>query len=203
MQFWNREYIIKNGFRFYEGILYEDTLYTLQLLMKAERVMCIEDTLYHYRKRKKSITANQGKEQLYSYVIVYYEVLKLWLQLENANELEDGIRKRLDLFHRRISLAIAQFGYIPKLKFKEKSCQYVYEKITKIPPDYYYTNGMNQKVSDYLLEFERIYIYGDGFIADEEIRLLEDKKKKIFGVIVTKRKQGQEFFRGYKVYELH
>lgn len=202
MQFWNREYIIKNGFRFYEGILYEDTLYTLQLLMKAERVMCIEDTLYHYRKRKKSITANQGKEQLYSYVIVYYEVLKLWLQLENANELEDGIRKRLDLFHRRISLAIAQFGYIPKLKFKEKSCQYVYEKITKIPPDYYYTNGMNQKVSDYLLEFERIYIYGDGFIADEEIRLLEDKKKKIFGVIVTKRKQGQEFFRGYKVYEL-
>ena len=126
----------------------------------------------------------------------------MWLQLENASDLEDGIRNRLDLFHRRICLAIAQFGYIPKLKFKEKSCQYVYEKITKIPPDYYYTNGMNQKVSDYLLEFERIYIYGDGFIADEEIRLLEDKKKKIFGVIVTKRKQGQEFFRGYKVYEL-
>lgn len=202
MQFWQREYILKNHFKFYEDVLYEDTLYTLQLLMKAERVICIADVLYHYRKRKTSITGNQGKAQLKSYMIIYYEVLKLWLQIENANELEDGIRKRLDLFHRRISLAIAQLGYIPQLQFEDKRCQYLYERITKISPDYYYTNGINHEISEYLQKFKRIYIYGDGFIADEIIRLLEDNKKKISGIIVTKRKSEQELFSGYKVFEL-
>ena len=201
-QFWKREYIEKNNLQFYEGVAYEDTLFTMQAMLKAEQVMCIEDILYHYRKRKASTTDNQGKTQLKSYMIVYFEVWKLWLKEENGELIAEGIKKRLDIFHRRISMAIGEIGYVPKVDFEESACQYLYQKIANISPDYLYIDTTNYDFRKRLSEYDYVFVYGAGIIADEVIRFLEEQKIRIAGSIVTKKKEEQERYKGYRIYEL-
>lgn len=202
-QFWNRKYIMENSFCFYEGIEYEDAIYTLQILMKANKVVCIADKLYHYRKRRMSTTGRKGKEQLRSYMIVYFEILKIWLQSKNANEIAEGIQKRLAVYHRRISMAIGQLGYIPDLQFQESVCQYLYKQITLIQPDYQYINNVvDRDMQKKLSKADYIFVYGAGIIADEVIRLLEGNGQKIEGVIVSKREIGQSSYKGYFIYEM-
>lgn len=201
-QFWLREYIEGNEFRFYEGVVYEDTLYTLQVLLKAERVMSVKDILYHYRKRATSITDNMGKDQLQSYMVIYYEVFKLWLEVEDSDEMSVGIKERLDTFHRRMSMAIGQLGYIPDMDFKESACQYLYRVITKVPPKYKYVTEISHELSKKLNTYDSVFVYGAAVIADEVIRVLEENGQKIDGIIVTHRKSEREVYKGYCVYEL-
>ncbi len=201
-QFWNKSFIDENCFRFYEDIVYEDSLFTLKVLMKADRVTCIRDILYHYRKRGTSITANRGKNQLRSYVIVYFELLKIWLQSENANEIAYGVQRQLEVRHRNISMAIEQLGYIPNLNFEESACQYVYQKITRILPDYYYIDTLDKTVLKELSESDYLFVYGAGIIADEVIRYLEENDQKIEGLIVTNKSMNEDKFKGYNIYEL-
>lgn len=201
-QFWLREYIEENRFRFYEGVVYEDNLYTLQVLLKAERVMSVKDILYHYRKGIASTTGNMGKDQLKSYMVIYYEIFKLWLDVGDSDEVSVGIKERLDTFHRRMSMAIGQLGYIPDMDFKESACQYLYRVITKVPPNYKYVAGISHELSQKLNTYDSVFVYGAAVIADEVIRALEENGQKIDGIIVTHRKSEREIYKGYCVYEL-
>ena len=77
LQFLRRSYCLKMNLKFYEGILYEDTIYTIKALFSAEKVMFIPYKLFHRRARTGSImsyvtTYRSG----YSYFIAYCEIYK-------------------------------------------------------------------------------------------------------------------------------
>lgn len=201
-QFWKRSYINENNLMFYEGVTYEDTLFTLNALLIADDVTCINDKFYHYVKRQTSITGRQGKEQLKSYMIVYFEVWKIWMNSKNINEISEGIQKRLEVFHRRISMAIGQLGYVPNLQFESKACQYLYEKIVQIAPDRHYVEQIDNRKIEILKRKDLVFVYGAGIIADEIIRILEREEVKISGIIVTKKDEDLKQYKGYSVFEL-
>ena len=198
-QFWRLKYIKEKKLQFYEGIFFEDTLFTICAILKSKSVMCISDVLYHYRKRATSITQKQEKEYIYSYMIVYYELWKIWITSGHVNEIAEGVQKRLDVFHKRISMAIGQFGYVPKIRFEDKACQYLYEKITKITPANQYVKELEDTLILDLQKKDHIFVYGAGVIADEVIRMLEEKKIRIEGIVITKRNQRQDQYKSYPI----
>lgn len=55
LQMIKREFLIQNGIRFYDGILFEDNLYTFLVLMNAQRTYCTKDIWYYKRIRENSI----------------------------------------------------------------------------------------------------------------------------------------------------
>ncbi len=66
-----RSFLEKYAIHFYEGIEYEDQLYTYWILNRAGRVFCTDDILYRKRIRSGSICT---KPQTYSYIISYFTV---------------------------------------------------------------------------------------------------------------------------------
>ena len=83
MYLWKRDFIEKNGLKFYPGILYEDMIYTFKAFLLAECVSHCHIELYHRRFRKNSIvTSRPNKRNFMSACIVYYSVcdsLRLYL----------------------------------------------------------------------------------------------------------------------------
>ncbi len=83
-QLTKRSFLEANSIRFYEGIEYEDQLYTYMILNCAEKVFCTDDILYRKRIRSGSICT---KPQTYSYIISYFTV---YSEVKRIAEQEDG-----------------------------------------------------------------------------------------------------------------
>ena len=76
LQFTNLAYLREKQLQFYEGIIYEDNLYTLKALLLADRAMFIPQTLFHRRVRAGStMTSPEGIKNFYGYFVVYCEAL--------------------------------------------------------------------------------------------------------------------------------
>lgn len=81
LQFWKREFLVEHGISFYEQIPYqEDELFTLQAILLAKRVRCINETYHVYRRRENSITAveNDPEEHFRVAFMIYCESLKFF-----------------------------------------------------------------------------------------------------------------------------
>ncbi len=77
LQFVKRAYYLENQLRFYEGIIYEDNLYSLKALLLAQRVMFLPEKFYHRRVRAGSImTSREEFKNFYSYFVVYCEAVQ-------------------------------------------------------------------------------------------------------------------------------
>lgn len=59
---YNREFLLNNGLNFKEGIVVEDQLFTIQCLLKAEKIKFIDNHIYYYRIREGSITSSPNRE---------------------------------------------------------------------------------------------------------------------------------------------
>lgn len=128
LQLIRRLYVLENHLYFYEGILYEDNLYSLQGFLLADRVMFIPRKLFHRRVRAGSIMTSQEKfKNFYSYFVVYCEAvcflschefekyvnmeaekvinrnykgnaLRIWKNLAESEK--EGFREQLSILHR-------------------------------------------------------------------------------------------------------
>lgn len=77
-QITRKEFLKNNGIQFYPEILFEDNLYTMQVLLKSEKVMCINDILYRKRIRENSIvTRKENAENIKGFLITIIEMLKM------------------------------------------------------------------------------------------------------------------------------
>ena len=94
LQFIRRSYLQEQELLFYEGILYEDNLFTFKNLLNAERVEYLDKKLYRRRMRENSImTAPKANfYQFYSRYKCYMEILKCVLSLEDG-ELKQAATK--------------------------------------------------------------------------------------------------------------
>jgi hypothetical protein len=73
LMFINRNWLKENDLDFYTGILYEDCLFSVQCLMKADRVYHINEQFYIYRVRENSImTSGVSAKNLYGRLVNLY-----------------------------------------------------------------------------------------------------------------------------------
>ena len=89
---WDRIYrrslLNDNNITFPEGLVYEDALYTTQVLMKAQRIVVIPQKLYYYRKNVgESITDREVKSDKYKsdFLNINLRIQKI-LQEEDVSE---------------------------------------------------------------------------------------------------------------------
>ncbi|WP_407370901.1 glycosyltransferase [Carnobacterium sp.] len=94
-----REVIEKNTLSFYEGILHEDELFTTQIFLNSHSMIYANAFYYNRRYRENSIMTNQSQERLKrtveSYVIIFKELEKLYLNKEYSKEQKKLIKRQM------------------------------------------------------------------------------------------------------------
>lgn len=83
-----RQFLLEKNICFARGILHEDHVFAFQVIMSAERAMCISDVVYHYRIRENSIMTgkqNNGK-RFAGFEVCLHELRKQYLDTEVENE---------------------------------------------------------------------------------------------------------------------
>ena len=86
----NREFLLNNAIVFDENIIYEDNLYTFQILNKATRTYCINKELYLKRIRENSITTT--RETVISVYSFFHTFLRM-IQFLGFTPTESNILK--------------------------------------------------------------------------------------------------------------
>ena len=83
MQFVKAELVHDNGIQFYEGIIHEDELYSLALMLRAQRCVALPEQFYLRRIREGStVVSSASVARLLGYLVCYSESLGLVNKLE-------------------------------------------------------------------------------------------------------------------------
>ena len=111
------EFLEKNNIRFYNGIIHEDELYTLQTMLLAKRTAHIPKTLYHRRVRANSImTQTVGFNSVYGYFVCVKEAYAFLLQ-KGYNQRE--LNEFLSLLKRLMTIARNQYSKLTEAEQKK------------------------------------------------------------------------------------
>jgi len=129
LQMLNRIFLEENQIKFYEGIIHEDNLFTLQCISLAKRTKFIDEPLYMRRVREGSImTAEKGWKNAYGYYITVKEMMRF---IENCRFEENDyfLKELLDELSVKCT-ASASFlkgmeeseieSYIQSMEFRER-----------------------------------------------------------------------------------
>lgn len=113
LQLIKRSLLLEHGVLFYEGILHEDHLFTMQVLSVAKRVRCVEEKLYKRRVREESImTAAKSFRNAAGYMVSMEEMAKL-LEREKITfeaEYAAAVRRHMTALMRSAAKCLVQLS---------------------------------------------------------------------------------------------
>jgi len=103
LHFAKREFLEKHELAFQEGLLYEDNIYTLNLILSASRAAHLSQTLFHYRIRENSIMTSDrvSFKHLYSSLCIYFEELKFVERIDEVS-LRNAVTTQIEEIYKRI-----------------------------------------------------------------------------------------------------
>lgn len=201
-----REWLIKQNIRFYDGILYEDSIFSIQCMMKAQKVYHINRKYYIYRIRERSTMTSDPyrAENLYGRVIGLQHFLKIY----KNEELEDlqreafvkwivGIIWNIKVIGQNISDAeLDRFYLMPQTKYLKLELA-----LGEIPWERVSRRVEHRRNQARLEREKNIVIYGAGIRGK---RLLEyfyliDDAVRVKEFVVTAQRGQPDIIRGVKV----
>lgn len=96
MQFIRRQFLLDNDIKFGMERYFEDNLYTIQVMIKADKARCVRDDLYLRRVRANSImTTSENKMRFECYLEVITGLMKILEDEKKESALQEAIYKRI------------------------------------------------------------------------------------------------------------
>ena len=87
LQFIRRTFLNDNNISFFDGIIYEDNIFTLKCITLAKRVSHRDVPLFERRVRENStITSPKTFFHLYSYLTCYIQMKKIWMECGSTDD---------------------------------------------------------------------------------------------------------------------
>lgn len=188
--------------RFANGILHEDEDYTLRAFMDAERVMQLNEKLYHYYKRENSIMTSVRLEEK---EIVFYSLLVQIIRL--TRYINDNREKECLEYQMKVSRAIFEArelylclesidrDYINKHQELKDLCFH----IGGVFYGGYFPYKFSPQVYEVIKNKKNIYIYGAGAVGKYFYELISERGIRINGFVKSDAKKGETCMQ-YTVY---
>ncbi|MDE6626570.1 MAG: hypothetical protein K2K56_09405, partial [Lachnospiraceae bacterium] len=184
-----REFLTENHILFYDGILYEDMLFTFQCLIKAQKVYSVNRKLYRYRVRQTSImTTEITAKNIESYVISICEMMKLYLRNDFCQEMNQAIEGYVRKVSREYISVYRKWGN-RKLETVLLKDNPEYLKLYRTFSELFINSGKLLHVDSERIERIRQYpyivLYGAGDIARSTLEILDQHDISIHGIAVS------------------
>ncbi len=186
VQFYSTDFIRRNNLRFYEGIIHEDELFSFQCAIAAERVFHLQELLFYKRSRRNSITHSpQSAKNFAGYFCgAYYTNQLIHMKLITSKTIkaysERLFFRAIVLFRRHQDEILSEVE-----KLQDKELLAAYEQFEAIQNACCGYGRLSESIILLLQEYEKIYIYGAGIIAQSVHSYLITKGFIIKGFIVT------------------
>lgn len=96
LQFTRRQFLLDNNIKFGMERYFEDNLYTVQVMIKADKARCVRDNLYLRRVRANStMTTSENKMRFESYLEVVRGLMQILEEEQQDFVLQEAIYKRI------------------------------------------------------------------------------------------------------------
>lgn len=194
LQLIRKEFLDKSKITFLEGVLFEDNLFTIQLMSLSERVRYDNINLYNRRIREGSImTSSDGIKNSYS----YYKIIKNIEEFSIANNFSAD-REFMDAVLLQLKRIDGNANTLLKNSTDKEICDYLYE----LPPEEiidfafyikftYEENKMLLRSSKMLRNFkEKAFL--DECKRKAQIKELEEKLKDANNKLIAQEKSSTE-----------
>lgn len=201
-----RNFLIENNISFYNGILYEDILFSFQCYIKAEKVYSLCRKLYEYRVRRSSImTTDISVKNIESYIICICELSKLYLQ----NNFNQKISSAAEGYIRKVSREyISVYRRWGKKKFEPEilKAQPEYLKLYRTFSELFIRPGklvnIRAEQIERMKQYSIVIMYGAGDIARSTIEILDQYDIGLHGIAVSNADGNKKSLLGNPVREL-
>lgn len=202
----NRNFITTNHIRFYDGILYEDMLFSFQCYIKASRIYSLNRKLYVYRIRQTSImTSDVGGKSIESYMISICELMKLYLQgsfTQEMNQAIEGYIRKVSREYISVYRKWESRTYEPVL-LKDKP---EYLKLYRTFSELFLRSGkllhISAEQAEKIRQYPYVILYGAGDIARSTIEILDQYDISIHGIAVSDASRNKKSLLGNSIKEL-
>lgn len=119
LQLFRRDFLYENSLTFYEGIIHEDNLFTMQCLTFAKRAAFLNEELYMRRVREDSImTKERGFKNAYGYYVTIRELICF----AEKNHLSKDAEYFQEYQRRLCLLSDVAASYVPDFKNDLQEC---------------------------------------------------------------------------------
>ncbi len=200
LYFWRQDYIKSKNIEFIKGITNEDVMFTLPLVIEAERVMSYPRKLHHYRIHDNSITQTMDINRIKSMLIVYENLIQYWLSSSYKTEIYKGVVLWLEYLHRCIRIYSSYLDGVTEIDSIKEENRYWFDAMKKYMPTYKYLKNMPDEFYESAETGRNIYVFGDGILSLELLDYMNNKHIGVSGIVVTQKKQ--DLFEGLKVYSI-
>lgn len=100
LKLYRREFYIESNLSFYDGILLEDNLFTLECFLSAKRIRCVKDVYFYRRVRENSImTSKNTIAKLIGYYTCFTEAVHFAENLCMPYAVEETVSRLLRLWN--------------------------------------------------------------------------------------------------------
>ena len=200
---WKLEFLRNNSLFFYERLIHEDNYFTFFALMKAKKILVLQEALYVYRIRDDSIMANIDQRYLQSIYIILVDIISYWRKNGDDEQINKAIEYYLDSLWKIFLKRRNYFEEIEELRYGTKADQHIYEKLVKlkISLPFRYVHFSKEDVNK-LQNAKKVVVYGAGVVGSEVIELLEAIDISISAIAVSLKKLNEDYFMNYKVYAI-
>ena len=187
-----RSFIEINGLRFYEGILHEDLLFYYNTIIKAKRVVHIEEDLYYYRTSEDSIMTGFRGNRAVSLYIVFSEIYDDWVKHEYTAEENQAIGDFMQLIWCTFQRALMR-GENNELEVENNYARnFQFKLAAGLQANKYGVIGISDM--EILKKQKKIMLFGMGNVAVEIVKQLETYHLYPDTVLVSKVYKGIDTF---------
>ena len=167
LHFMKTSFIKDNGITFYEGILHEDNLFTLQSLLMATRVKYINKKYYYRRVHEDSImTRETTMKNIYGYFVTIY------FMLDFANNYNFKLEGTKDALSKELSLIYRNNVLSKMKKFEDDNIDlYTDDYMQKMYFDVFIKTSVN-KIKALNEKYQEVRNRPNGIIKNDEIDTL-------------------------------
>jgi glycosyltransferase involved in cell wall biosynthesis len=122
----------KYSIRFLESVYYEDLLYSFQIMLYSQNVVCIPDYYYHYFRRENSTVISISKYHIKSFYLIFSEIKKFLIDKDLFDIYKFNYYKFGERFYNLIIRQIFEFekDEAKKKELMEYSITFIKQLIT-------------------------------------------------------------------------
>lgn len=196
-EFWRREFLTEEGFRFEDGILHEDELFSTLVVLAVKRCSVSKEQYFIRRLRSNSImTTERTVQNMQGYLRCLSRLLESFAQQKNGMEQDEMMQDYLQYLKKLITRT--QFTHCEWTLKTADAAEFVVKNMLEL--EWYQTFSKQdlQKLST----AEEVLIYGAGKAARRIFGELLQLEIPVKGFVVTERKEGEETLFGLPIREL-
>lgn len=182
-QFWNRKFLADNHLRFEEGFLAEDALFSVQAMLRGQRMAVVNYKYHIYRRRGGSMSTNVSPEKAVSMFKIYCRVLQIWANGDYGEAVSKALRKKCDDYYAQARrLYLRNSGQISSENFDSHVEKHLFQIMLEKAQG---MERINEEIVDRIKKYEHVIVYGAGNYAVDVINTLVKSKITVTEIAVT------------------